>query len=328
MTAPANFHKWEVDLLRRLDAPATKANIRFLNAWARREGAGGYNNPFNSTQRINGSTSVPGTPGVQNYATPADGAEATYNTLTNGLYPDIVAALRSGKASTTKRYNGLHIWSAGPNGPATAGYYSLAGVPTTPPNTAPGTGTGTAATDQGAGGPSGCQHKISVKASVIPLGSICLDKPIAMAAMAGGGLIMAAGLAVIIIGTIRTTAAGRVASDAIAVIPVARAVKAAKATTPAARAARAETTQAAAARRRAPIERERRAAAREPRARTPRPAVQRVYVMENDPQYATLKARAQGRQRPAHRPSAARPRVSYAPKPGRGPTREQAGTTF
>lgn len=119
-TAPTSF---VTSLLKTLGYPTTSANISFLNAWMRREGGGGANNPLNTTQRMPGSTSF-NSVGVQNYADMATGVQATVKTLRNGRYGDLLNALASGTPSTNTTYKGLSTWSGN-------GYSSLSGVSAT-----------------------------------------------------------------------------------------------------------------------------------------------------------------------------------------------------
>lgn len=127
-SGPRITKTFETLVLKYLKAPLTKANYDFLTAWSLREGNGGANNPFNTTTPATGATDVPGTPGVKNYISLAQGAYATAQTFSGGLYNDIIAALRSGNISRTQDYQGLHNWSAGPNGAPNAGYWNLAGI--------------------------------------------------------------------------------------------------------------------------------------------------------------------------------------------------------
>lgn len=73
----------------------TPQNLVFLNAWARAEGGSASNNPFNTTQGAPGATSY-NSVGVRNYVTPSQGIGATVQTLNNGRYGNILAALRAG----------------------------------------------------------------------------------------------------------------------------------------------------------------------------------------------------------------------------------------
>lgn len=84
-----------------LGAPATKANLASMAAWAAREGCWGCvgaNNPLDTTLPGPGSwnfNNLGGGAGVQNYPTASEGAQATASTLLGG-YPSVVSALRSG----------------------------------------------------------------------------------------------------------------------------------------------------------------------------------------------------------------------------------------
>jgi hypothetical protein len=79
-----------------LGAPASRADIGSLASWFPHEGTAAAYNPMASTLREPGSTTF-NYDGVQNYVSAAQGAHATADTLANGLYPGIVAALRSGR---------------------------------------------------------------------------------------------------------------------------------------------------------------------------------------------------------------------------------------
>ena len=86
---------WGKALLQKLGAPVTKANLAVLSAWAQAEGSNARNNPFDTTQQAAGATAF-NSVGVRNYLSPQQGLDATYQTLTNGRYPDIIAALKKG----------------------------------------------------------------------------------------------------------------------------------------------------------------------------------------------------------------------------------------
>lgn len=111
-------------VLKLMGAPANSANMAFLNAWARREGAGGGYNPLNTTLGMPGATSMNGV-GVKNYKNWREGARATAKTLMGGNYADLVSAFKAGNISTEVQYPGLETWSG-------HGYGSLSGVPTKP----------------------------------------------------------------------------------------------------------------------------------------------------------------------------------------------------
>ena len=98
----------------------------FLAAWSQFEGGGATWNPFNSTQTKNGSTRY-NSVGVQNYKTANDGVGATYQTMTNGNYPNIVAGLKKGLKDKQEAYNlavsvqgkpdgDFCVWAKGPKG--------------------------------------------------------------------------------------------------------------------------------------------------------------------------------------------------------------------
>jgi hypothetical protein len=112
-------------LLQKLGAPETDGNLLFLKAFRQAEGAKATWNPFNSTQKKKGATNY-NKKKVKNYKTEADGLDATYETLTNGLYPNLVKAFKDGMADKTAAYNvavklqkkggDLCIWVKGPTG--------------------------------------------------------------------------------------------------------------------------------------------------------------------------------------------------------------------
>ena len=105
---------WAAAILTALRAPVNKNNLYSLIGWFQLEGGGGQNNPLNTTQPSPGETStVPGTPGVGNYGSPAAGVRATAQTLQG--YPAIVRSLRSGQGiPATPQISGeLSRWSGG-----------------------------------------------------------------------------------------------------------------------------------------------------------------------------------------------------------------------
>lgn len=67
----------------------------YFVAWQHAEASHAANNPFD-TELPWGLWTDYNTAGVKNYATVSDGVNATVNTLLNGFYPDIVAAIRAG----------------------------------------------------------------------------------------------------------------------------------------------------------------------------------------------------------------------------------------
>jgi|SRR5215831_870879 len=106
-------------LLATIGAPQTPANISSIQAWARREGGGGTNNPLNTTLGSQpGQPQFPGATkfnsvGVMNYATFADGVVANATVLMQSQYTNIVAALKSGKGLCGLVDQGFLTWSGG-----------------------------------------------------------------------------------------------------------------------------------------------------------------------------------------------------------------------
>ncbi|HEX3642385.1 MAG TPA: hypothetical protein VHV10_13930 [Ktedonobacteraceae bacterium] len=96
---------WWSQMLEQMRAPATGANITSLTSWRQKEcswnssppdGALYTNNPLNTTENASGAVSI-NSVGVKKYPNQTVGMQATINVLHNGLYPEIVAALMSGK---------------------------------------------------------------------------------------------------------------------------------------------------------------------------------------------------------------------------------------
>lgn len=115
-------------VLAKLGAPTTPGNMIFMKAWRQAEGGKAIYNPWNTIQGgYPGVTKYNDRPGVKNYTRLEDGIDATYKTITNGLYPNIVSALRKGIKDKTEAYNlavelqkrgkDLWIWVNGPNSP-------------------------------------------------------------------------------------------------------------------------------------------------------------------------------------------------------------------
>ena len=70
----------------------------FLRQWQRYEGGTASYNPLNTTQRITGSynyNDIGGGMGVQHYPDEDTGVMATYQTLINGYYPDLLQTLQT-----------------------------------------------------------------------------------------------------------------------------------------------------------------------------------------------------------------------------------------
>ena len=79
-TSDDDFYK---SVLKCLGAEPTKSNMLFMYAWRQAEGGGAKNNPFNTTQKMEGATNY-NKIGVKNYRTSEDGIQATCKTLING----------------------------------------------------------------------------------------------------------------------------------------------------------------------------------------------------------------------------------------------------
>ena len=94
-TSDDDFYK---SILKCLGAKPTKSNMLFMYAWRQAEGGGAKNNPFNTTQKMEGATNY-NKIGVKNYRTPEDGIQATCKTLTNGRnkygYDKIIDGLKN-----------------------------------------------------------------------------------------------------------------------------------------------------------------------------------------------------------------------------------------
>jgi hypothetical protein len=94
-TSDDDFYK---SVLKCIGAEPTKSNMLFLYAWRQAEGGGAKNNPFNTTQKMEGATNY-NKIGVKNYRTSEDGIEATCKTLINGRnkygYDKIIDGLKN-----------------------------------------------------------------------------------------------------------------------------------------------------------------------------------------------------------------------------------------
>jgi hypothetical protein len=116
ITAPApGEESWIDALLTAIGAPLTAANKNSIANWINHEGTygtQGANNPLNTTYAPPGtqSSSFDGL-AVKNFATSAQGLEATVTTLTNGNYGDILMLLRSGQGLCGHNLPGLSAWS-------------------------------------------------------------------------------------------------------------------------------------------------------------------------------------------------------------------------
>jgi hypothetical protein len=90
---------WCVALLDRLGAPVTKENLRGLFAWIDAESNGAsLRNPLATTMGAPGARNA-NQVGVKGYPSDAVGLDATVQTLLNGSYPGILAALARGDSA-------------------------------------------------------------------------------------------------------------------------------------------------------------------------------------------------------------------------------------
>ncbi len=97
-TPSADRAQWATDVLNKLGMPVTSENLEAMAAWAQAEGTSAGFNPIATTQSMPGATNF-NSVGVKNYASYADGVQATVTTLTNGHYPNILAALQAGNSA-------------------------------------------------------------------------------------------------------------------------------------------------------------------------------------------------------------------------------------
>lgn len=106
---------WITAFLASIGAPATTANRASLTAWIQHETPWppvAANNPLNTTQPAPGATDY-NSVGVKNYPSAAEGMGATKATIENGLYNDVLMALRGGNGLCGRSWAGLSKWSGG-----------------------------------------------------------------------------------------------------------------------------------------------------------------------------------------------------------------------
>jgi hypothetical protein len=127
--------QFATDLLTRINAPITDSNIAAMTTWMKFEGGGGGKstglgvnsamfNPLNTTLRTSGSTGSMNSVGVQKYASYDAGLSATVQTLNNGRYNSILAALRQGTSTAAV----LGAVNASPWGTNIPGYTAETGA--------------------------------------------------------------------------------------------------------------------------------------------------------------------------------------------------------
>lgn len=98
-----NLHSgsWAHDLLSMLNLPITFENIKAMTAWQKAEGGGSDGPSHSNFNWLNTTRSMPGSTtinkvGVRSFASYHDGLVATAGALTNGLYGNILDALKAG----------------------------------------------------------------------------------------------------------------------------------------------------------------------------------------------------------------------------------------
>jgi hypothetical protein len=106
---------WITAFLIAVGAPPTSANIHSVSAWIAHEGdfATSGNNALNTTQSNSDSIGTKNSIGVQIFRTPSGGVNANATALLNGLYGDVLSALRSGQGLCGQNFHGLSTWSGG-----------------------------------------------------------------------------------------------------------------------------------------------------------------------------------------------------------------------
>lgn len=87
------WNGWDVEVLHDLGAKPSKNNIMFLDWWQSYEHSNAKNNPLNLTAPA-GTGSI-NSAGVQNYSSPALGAQYTANLISSGNYPTIYKMLKT-----------------------------------------------------------------------------------------------------------------------------------------------------------------------------------------------------------------------------------------
>ena len=98
MRSTAARRQFGTDLLKRLGMPQTQENLRAMIAWQTAEGTSASFNPLATTRDAPGATNL-NSVGVKNFRSYEQGLQTTIDTLRNGLYGDILAALRDGTSA-------------------------------------------------------------------------------------------------------------------------------------------------------------------------------------------------------------------------------------
>jgi len=122
--ACSNRVEWARALLSRLGYPVTTANLTAVVGWELKESSlvgGAAFNPINTTQPADGATAFNtihvkggGVIHVWNYVSCEQGLVKTVETINNGRYDDVKAALRaSADPSVLGHAQSLHVWGTG-----------------------------------------------------------------------------------------------------------------------------------------------------------------------------------------------------------------------
>ena len=88
--------QWAKDFLTKLGVPVTGPNVQAISAWEQAEGTKAAFNPLATTQGGFAGETQFNSVGVKNYTSYQDGLDANLKVITNGLYPNIIAALQQG----------------------------------------------------------------------------------------------------------------------------------------------------------------------------------------------------------------------------------------
>jgi hypothetical protein len=87
--------QFSTDVLGKIGAPVTEQNMAVMQAWIKSEGTRADFNPLATTRRAEGATDF-NSVGVKNFTTYEQGVDTTVGAITNGLYDNVIAALRRG----------------------------------------------------------------------------------------------------------------------------------------------------------------------------------------------------------------------------------------
>lgn len=90
-----NPTQFSSDVLKRLGAPVTGQNLAVMNAWIKAEGTKAAFNPLATCRKAPGATDF-NSVGVKNFTSYDQGVDTTVGAITNGLYDDVITALRRG----------------------------------------------------------------------------------------------------------------------------------------------------------------------------------------------------------------------------------------